>query len=30
MSLDDSAAILKLLKPSTQKLIIDFVINFKF
>lgn len=30
LSLDDSAAILKLLKPSTQKLIIDFVINFKF
>lgn len=30
LSLDDSAAILKSLKPSTQKLVIDFVINIKF
>ena len=30
LSLDDSAAILDALKPSTQKLLIDLVINIKF
>lgn len=29
LSLDDSAAILNALKPSTQKLVLDFVINIK-